>query len=339
MEEKNLPAVTKKMTLEEYQEKAKDYRYSPLVKPILVMLVATIGIGIVSLLVLVVIRLFDVHEYAGYAGIAVAVLLFIFFYLVPIIKIHKLKPFIVNVDKENLKKALKHNKENREKIADHFIDITAKTEGLGWYSKDKVGNLAIARNTKDDTLLKNTLTDLYQTDVKKNASNMITKSAVRIGVVTALSQSERLDTLLVATLNLKLIKDILYLYGFRPTDEKLIKIYRTVLVNSLIAYGASAAGQALGKGLGKSVEAVAGGIPFLGNAIATVVGSVAEGVINGFMTVVIGNQTVKYLKEEYHLQDILDGVEIPDVDEQMMMESVKTEIVAETKKPGKVKPA
>ena len=168
---------------------------------------------------------------------------------------------------------------------------------------------------------------------------MITKSAVRIGVVTALSQSERLDTLLVATLNLKLIKDILYLYGFRPTDEKLIKIYRTVLVNSLIAYGASAAGQALGKGLGKSVEAVAGGIPFLGNAIATVVGSVAEGVINGFMTVVIGNQTVKYLKEEYHLQDILDGVEIPDVDEQMMMESVKTEIVAETKKPGKVKPA
>ena len=72
---------------------------------------------------------------------------------------------------------------------------------------------------------------------------------------------------------------------------------------------------------------VANSIPILGSAIGTVIDSSLQGVINSTLTVVIGFQTKKYLKDEYRLQDILDGIDIPDNDEEeaKMMEEVKNE--------------
>ena len=321
----------KKMTLEEYQQQCRNNRYSPLVKPALTILLATIGIIIVTMLILVVAEMFKVNEYLGYASIAVAVLVLVFFYIVPLIKIHKLKPFIINVDRDNIHAAKKHNKLVREQIADHFIDITAKTEGLGWYDKELIGELAIAKASKDNEGLKNTLTKIYVNNVKKQASEMITKTSIRIGVLTALSQSEKIDTLLVAAYNYKLVKDIIYLYGFRPTDNKLLKIYASVVTNAMLAYGVSVTSNSLGYGVSKGLGAVAEGIPWLGNAIAVAIGSTTEGVVNAIMTAVIGNQTVKYLKEEYRLQDILDGVEVPNLDEEEIIDEVKCEVIDEVK--------
>ncbi|MBP5408283.1 MAG: hypothetical protein J6Y42_04025 [Bacilli bacterium] len=72
-------------------------------------------------------------------------------------------------------------------------------------------------------------------------------------------------------------------------------------------------------------------IPLLGQAISTVISSASQGIINGAMTVVIGEQTKKYLKDEYHLQDILDDVEIIDNSEEEMIKDVKEEILKSTK--------
>ena len=41
-----------------------------------------------------------------------------------------------------------------------------------------------------------------------------------------------------------------------------------------------------------------------------------QGLTNGVLTTVIGYQTIKYLNEEYKLQDILDGVEIEETEEE-----------------------
>ena len=332
MKKEQLPAVTnKKMTLEEYQQESRRNLYSPLVKPTIILLAATLGVVIVSMLVLVVSKMFERNEYLGYVSIGLAVLILILFYIIPLVQIHRLKPFIINVDRDNIRKAQRYNKQLREKIADHFIDITAKTEGLGWYSKELVGDLAIARNTKDNEMLKNTLTRLYLGDVKRQATEMIKKTAIRVGVLTAISQSEKIDTLVVGTFNYKLVKDIIYLYGFRPTDNKLLKIYASVVSNALLAYGVSISSNSFGVGVSKGITAVAEGLPWLGNAIAVAIGSATEGVINAIMCAVIGNQTVKYLKEEYHLQDMLDGVEVPDLDEDKIVQEVKTEVIAEAK--------
>lgn len=321
----------KKMTLEEYQAANRKNRYSPIVKPAMLLFIASLGIIIISMLVLVVARMFEINEYLGYVSIGVAVLVLAFFYIVPLVQIHKMKPFIVNVDRDNIKKAKLHNKRLREEIADHFIDITAKTEGLGWYDKTLVGDLAIARSAKDDAMLKSTLSKLYLGDVKSRANEMIRRTAIRIGVLTAISQNEKIDTLMVATYNYKLVKDIIYLYGFRPTDNKMLKIYASVVSNALLAYGISLSSNSIGYGVTKGIGAVAEGIPWLGNAIAMAIGSATEGVINAIMTAVIGNQTVKYLKEEYRLQDMLDGIEIPEFDEQEMIKDVKAEVVSEVK--------
>ena len=130
----------------------------------------------------------------------------------------------------------------------------------------------------------------------------------------AVSQTNKVDAMLVAVLNMQLVKDILFLYGFRPSDAKLVKIFGSVLRNSLIAYGLG--GVKLGNTIVQSMGNAVKGIPLLGAAISTVVDSSVQGLTNGVLTAVIGRQTIKYLSEEYRLQDILDGIEIEETQEE-----------------------
>ena len=62
------------------------------------------------------------------------------------------------------------------------------------------------------------------------------------------------------------------------------------------------------KKMGKGLD----GIPIIGSALNTVIDSVAQGMINSTLTVLIGFQTKKYLMKEYKLQNILDDVIITD---------------------------
>lgn len=106
----------------------------------------------------------------------------------------------------------------------------------------------------------------------------------------------------------------MFLYGFRPSDPKLVRIFARVLQNSLIAYGLG--GMKLGNTIVQSMGNVVKGIPILGAAISTVVDSSVQGLTNGVLTAVIGHQTIKYLSTEYRLQEILDGIEIEETEEE-----------------------
>ena len=329
--------VDKKMTLEEYEKKYSRPENIKAAKTFLFIFAASIGIIIFVCLFFLVLRLFDIHKIAGYVGISVATIIYIFVYIIPIIKISNTKSFITNVDASNASKAQKYNRELRNSIADKMIDLKANTEGVSWYSDELIGKLAIARQTKNDKETKNVLTQIYDKDVRSASNKMIRDHALKVGITTALSQSEKVDTLFVAAYNLSLIKDIVFLYGYRPSDAKLAKIYQSVIVDALIAYGVgnatgSMATTAVTKFGGKAVE----GIPFLGSALGTIIDSVAQGIINSSLTVLIGFQTKKYLKKEYHLQDILDEIELDDEKEQEsekeMVESLKEDITNKAKK-------
>ena len=321
----------KKMTLAEYEEKYSKRQYSKLARSLTTILSALIGVIIFACLLFVVLKFYEIDKIAGYVATGLAVIVFIFVYIVPLVKIRKTEAFTVNVNKYNAKEAKKHNKKLREDIASKMIDFTETTDGVGWYNSELVANLAVAMQTKNDQKLKETLTEIYDKDVKKTANSIIRDHAVKVGLTTAISQSERLDTLFVVAYELNLIKDLVFLYGYRPSDAKLLKIYAVVIKNALMAYGIQSTTSNLASGIVQKIGGVVSGIPLLGQAISTVISSTSQGIINAAMTVVIGKQTQKYLKEEYKLQDILDNIELEDETEEELINDVKEEVMKGTK--------
>ena len=330
----------KKMTLEEYQKKYSKPVNEKLAKTFLFIFAAAIAIIIIFCLFSLVVKVYEVcnkNIIAIYISVPIALLIFIAIYVVPLVKIHQAKPFITNVDSQNVRQAKKYNKMVRESIADKMIDLKAKTQGVTWYSEQMVGKLAIARQTHDDKALRKALSETYETDVKAAANKMIRDHAFKVGLTTALSQNEKIDTLFVVTYDLNLIKDLIYLYGFRPSDAKLVKIYQSVIADALIAYGLGNATGSIATGVVKKMGKVVDNIPVLGSAISTVIDSVAQGIINSTLTVIIGFQTKKYLIKEYHLQDILEDVIISIEEEEKEAEEMASALKEDITKASKGK--
>lgn len=296
------------MTIYDYEQRYTRRQNVRGAKFLLRAVAALVGLGIVSILFNVCKDIYAFHPYAGYGAIGVSVLLFIFFYIVPLAKIAKSPVFVTNVNGFTARGAKKQNKKARREIADKIIDVTSKVEGVGWYDSKVVGELAIAVNCGDEKGISNKLGELYSGSVKKSGQFLISKAAMKSAMYSAISQTNKVDALLVAFVNLQLIKDLVFLYGFRPSDPKLLKIFAGVLQNSLVAYGVGGAriGNTIVSTMGNAVR----GIPLLGSAIAAIVDSSVQGLTNGVLTAVIGYQTIKYLNEEYRLQDILEGVEL-----------------------------
>ena len=308
-----------KMTLDEYKAKYNQNYSSNSAKKLLAFLAATIGIIVSVCLILLVLRFFEINVYAGCASVVVAIAVFIFAYVVPLVKIYKLPYFQTNLRSVSLRDAKRSNRKARAQIADHMIELSTVTSDVDWYDIALITSLKSAREINDDKAVTATLAEIYAGSVKKVTSKMIHDRAIQIALLTATSASEKLDTLIVATLELSLVKDIMFLYGFRPSNAKLLRVFRTILMNSLVAYGASSFAQ---KVLGRGLE----GIPVLGGLLAALATSATEAAVNGALTVVIGNQTVKYLREEYRLQQMIDGLVIDVANEDKLIAEIEYEI-------------
>ncbi len=308
-------APDKKMTIYEYEQKYVKRQNARGAKVALRLIAAVIGILLFACLFFIFLRVYQINEYAGYVVAAICLILYVLVFVVPLVKIMRADFFMTNVNRNSARDAQRHNRKLRHKIAEKFIDFTAKVEGVGWYDADVVGRLAIALKAGDEKGVKHHLSDLYAHSVKKAAKDMIFKSALKSATYSAVSQSAKIDSALVVFVNLQLIKDLVFLYGFRPSDVRLVKIFVTVLQNSLIAYGLG--GVKIGGSVVKTMGAAVRGIPLLGSAIAAIVDSSVQGLANGTLTAVIGYQTIKYLNYEYKLQDILDNVEITETEAEL----------------------
>lgn len=317
---KNAEQAPEKMTIYEYEQKYTRRQNIKGARLLLGLFAAAIGVFLFFCLFSVTMRIFElelpanINIYLGSGAAVVSVLLYIFLFIVPLVKILKLNYFVTNVNAKTARAAQRHNRQVRHGLADKIIDLTAKVEGVGWYDSEVVGRLAIAQKTGDEKALSGCLSELYSGCVKKNAKDMILKTSLKTGMYSAISQTNHVDALLVAFLNLQLVKDIVFLYGFRPSDTRLVRIFGRVLQNSLIAYGLG--GMKIGNTIVQTMGNAVKGIPLLGAAISTVVDSSVQGLTNSVLTAVIGHQTIKYLSTEYRLQEILDGIEIEETEEE-----------------------
>lgn len=314
MAKKEKSTGSEKLTIYDYEQKYTKRENVRGAKIILKLLAAAIGVFLFFCLFSVTMKVYELNEYAGYGAAGVSVILFIVLFIVPLCKIMKSDYFIVNVNAYTARSAKVHNKKVRRDVADKIIDLTGKVEGVGWYDSATVGKLAIAVKNNNEEGVKNALSALYGGSIKKSASELIFKSALKSGAYSAISQTNKVDAMLVAVINIQLVKDIVFLYGFRPSDAKLARIFARVLQNSLIAYGLG--GVKIGNGIVQTMGNAVKSIPLLGSAISAIVDCSVQGLTNGVLTTVIGYQTIRYLNEEYRLQDILDGVEIAESDEE-----------------------
>ncbi|MCH5147036.1 MAG: DUF697 domain-containing protein [Clostridiales bacterium] len=304
-----------KMTIYEYEQRYVKRENVRGAKFILWFAAGLIGVFLLFVLVSVFLKVYEINEYIGYGVGAVSLLIYIFVFIVPLIKILKTGYFVTNVNAYTASKAKRHNKKLRHNIAKKIIDLTAKVDGVGWYDSETVGKLAISLHSGDEEGVKMNLTSLYTGSVKRSAKQLIFKSSLKSAMYSALSQTSTVDSALVVLVNMQLIKDLVFLYGFRPSDSKLVKIFIRVIQNALIAYGLGS--MQIGNGVVKTMGEAVRGIPLLGSAIAALVDSSVQGLTNGTLTTVIGFQTIKYMNDEYKLQNILDGIEIAETPEEL----------------------
>lgn len=304
-----------KMTIYEYEEKYVKRQNAKGASILLRMLAVLIGLFFVWCLFSVSKSIWDINKYAGYGAAGVSVIIFIAFYIVPVVKILKSDYFVTNVNYKTAAKAKRKNRALRKQIAEKIVDVCENVAGVGWYDSRTVEQLEAGLKAHDDKVIKEQLTNLYKGSVKKSAKDIILKCSLKSAAYSALSQNNKTDAMLVAVVNLQMIKDIVFLYGFRPSDTRLVKIFGAVMRNALVSYGLGSL--KIGNGIARTMGDAARGIPILGTAISVLVDSSVQGLTNGTLTAVIGFQTIKYLNTEYRLQNILDGVEIAETEEEL----------------------
>lgn len=328
-------AVPPKMTIYEYEQKYVKRQNARGAKFALRVAIAIVGVFLLVMLALVTVNVYQINEYVGYGVGAVCILLYIILFIVPTVKIMRSSYFVTNVNSFTAAQAKKHNRKVRHDIAEKIINLTSTVDGVGWYDSEPVTRMAEALRAGDEDKLKLAMTDLYKGSVKKSAKSLIFKASMRSAMYSAVSQSAKIDAALVIFVNVQLVKDLVFLYGFRPSDARLIQILGRVLQNSLIAFGLG--GLNIGNTVVKTMGDAVKGIPILGSAISALVDSSVQGLANGTLTAVIGYQTIRYLSKEYNLQNILDGVDVSETEEEF--EETCVELGKQLKRKQKLAPA
>lgn len=138
--------------------------------------------------------------------------------------------------------------------------------------------------------------------IYKKANSLIMKRALSTGCLTALSQNAMLDMSIVAVKNMQLIKDLIWLYGFRPTNYEMNRIMFKVIRNVCISIGLNTMNKntsLLGKLFKKDSS------NFLVQIFAEVIDMGAQFLGNGTMTYLIGRYTIKVMLSQYHMQELL----------------------------------
>ncbi len=159
-----------------------------------------------------------------------------------------------------------------------------KTGQLKEASVEKLNN-----TMKDHDKLKEALHQVLNNDIKKTINKTIQKNARTVMISTAISQNGRLDFFTVIVVNIKMIKEIVQLCGFRPSFRKLAKLTINVFSTALIAEGLEDLD--LSEVLPQSTLSTISELPL----VKPLMSSVTQGISNALLTLRIGIVTRKYL--------------------------------------------
>ena len=288
------------------------------------LIIVVFGLFIISLLLNISDRIRNFNQIAGIVSLVVFGILFLYFYVRPILNIYGMLYFESRGMSKNSRIANAHNIKTRKKIAEHIISFNQNVKDADWYDRELVKDLRVAVDENDNTKIYSILTKLMNGSIKRASNRMIVTSAVQSGVYSAIVPSQQLDAILVAGVNFKMIRDILFLYGFRPTNARLMKIFLNSIIGSLAAYGIE------GSGIGSFLAKLGSrAIPVINESSSFLVDAGVQAFTNGTLTMWIGYKAIDYLKKEYKLQVVLGDIDVLDDDKEF--NDTRKEVVEELK--------
>lgn len=261
---------------------------------------------------------YNTNIYVGHACLIGFIIAIIYFFIYPIYKLVKKSYFILEYDETTVKKVKEHNDKVIISMAKNIINLSENIDGESWYNKLYVEELKSKLEENNIMALRVSMTKMINTSIRKKSNDLIIKWSIKTGVLTAISQSDVIDSVFVVIINLLLVKDLVFLYGFRYSAFRLLKTFIGVFASAATAYSLQNAN--IGKNvlsmlsgvlrkLGRSIPAPA---TVLTSALEVVADSSAQGMGNALMTAFIGYQAISYLNQEYNLQDELKDIDLLD---------------------------
>lgn len=330
----------------EYQEnvaRSKEARRNRLWLIALSFAVYLLGLGIFATIVQTLLQISKI------LGIVVASILFIIYticFIVVIVQIYSKQSFDIEMKKkENYKFSERKNNNVRWSIAKNIkeqsvvLDYLQKEKDKEYLSKNEaekveafetIISLASAYNSsvpsyksEVSATLSTNLSIAMRKDgvIYKKAKSLIMKRAISTGCLTALSQNAVVDMSIVAVKNMQLIKDLIWLYGFRPTNYEMNKIMMKVLKNVCISIGLNTMPKHvnfISKVFNKDSN------NFFIQLFGHVLDMGAQFLGNGTMTYLIGRYTINVLLNQYHLQEILRQKTLEEYELEVSSQAIET---------------
>jgi len=243
-----------------------------------------IGIGVVTLFFFVLVsniinvgeKLARIHIYLEYGFYGLSVIL-VYVLIINPVRVILLAPTF-SID------AILDDANKRAKIYKNAAKVLIKNDNITLEDKE-----LLKSNLKNKEDLKESLTTVFNTTIKKEINEIIIKNSKTVLVSTALSQNGNLDMLSVIAINLKMIKEIVLISGFRPTYPNLVKLSLNIMVTSIIAEGIEEL--EVSELLPNKISETLTDLPF----IKTISSSILGGIANGLLTCRVGVVTRSYL--------------------------------------------
>ncbi len=244
-----------------------------------------IAIGFVVLFILILLssildvgdRLRSIHPYVEYGFYGLSAILVYLLILRPLNIIMFSPSFSVET---TLDEATRKNHLVYKRVAKRLI-------ALDTFPPEEEKKLLAAMGSS--ILLREALNETFNKHIKKQMNAVIRRNAKTVMISTAISQNGRLDFFTVVAVNLKMIKELVVMCGFRPSFKNLSKLTVNVFTTALIAEGLE--NMDITELMPTSTVNAIGDIPF----IKPLVSSVAQGMSNGLLTLRIGIVTRKFL--------------------------------------------
>lgn len=245
-----------------------------------------IAIGVTLLFILILLssildvgeRLRRIHAYVEYGFYGVSFILVYFLIIRPVHIILFSPTFSVETTLDEHKI---HNHSIHRRVAKRLL----MDEKL---KDDDVVRLNDALNSNPEDL-KLALNSVFNSHVKKEMNSVIRKHAKTVMISTAISQNGRLDFFTVIVVNLRMIKELVVMCGFRPSYKNLAKLTLNVFTTALIAEGLE--NMDITDIMPTSTMNTLSEIPF----IKPVLSSVTQGISNALLTLRIGIVARKFL--------------------------------------------
>ena len=310
----------------EYQEnitKSKEAKRDRLILICLTSAIYLLGLGIFATIVQ---TIYQIHQIVGIVVACVLFVIYTILYIIMLVQIFSKHSFDLQFRKDEKNHfSERTNNKVRWEIARNIKDQTCvldyldKKKNKDYLNKnevqkvndfDKVIQLANkypksipGYKSNESQELANSLKNILAKDgvIYKKAKSIIMKNSIATGCLTALSQNAIVDMSIVAIKNMQMIKDLIWLYGFRPTNYEMNKIMLKVIRNLCISIGLNTfqgTTNILASALKKTTD------NFIVQLLSQTLTAGAQFIGNGAMTYLVGKYTINVLLSQYRMQDV-----------------------------------